>query len=105
MDATAVVDSLVADLGESIDILRTAGDDHWSSWLERGRRHVVAGDAYGLDYLLSAFGGMGSFNDLILSQSDTDPNRERLQQADARLMDLRESIWQACTELKRQLDA
>lgn len=103
MDANKYFDSLVADLNEAIDLLQSSGEERWQVWLQRGRDQILRGDAHGLDHLLMAFGGMGSFNDLVLSQPDATQAREELRQADARLAHLRESIWRNCREMKHQL--
>jgi hypothetical protein len=39
---------------------------HWAERLAGDLRTIRAGDAYGLDHLLQAFGGMGSINDLVI---------------------------------------
>ncbi len=39
---------------------------HWSDWLAKDARRVRNLDLYGVEHLLSAFGGMGSINDLII---------------------------------------
>ncbi|WP_147437328.1 DUF6966 domain-containing protein [Micromonospora musae] len=55
--------ALLAALTEAEDRLRQLGDDHWAGWLERDRVRVAQGDAFGLEHLKQAFGGMGSIND------------------------------------------
>ncbi|MBJ9975229.1 hypothetical protein IAE35_05550 [Pseudomonas sp. S75] len=49
-------------------LLESDGDQHWSQWMRRARSRLLEGDLSGARYLLSAYGGMGSFNDLILGQ-------------------------------------
>lgn len=63
-DASAA--ELVRDLDEAIAILERAGDTQWTSWLKHDRPLIAAGDAHGLEHLLGAYGGMGSFNDFWL---------------------------------------
>ncbi|WP_202805926.1 DUF6966 domain-containing protein, partial [Actinopolymorpha alba] len=53
-------------LDEAVGLLEKHGESHWASWLATSRRRIAAGDTYGLDHLLSAFGGMGSLNDLLV---------------------------------------
>jgi hypothetical protein len=89
MDETEVR-SLLADLDEAIDLLRGAGVTHWQNWLQRGRDQIARGDAHGADHVLAAYGGMGSFNDLVLDARS----------ADDRLHDLRGSIWFGCRAVK-----
>lgn len=47
-------------------LLDTVGEAHWKTWVERDLRLIECLDAYGLDHFLSAFGGMGSINDLVI---------------------------------------
>ena len=103
VDADRRLEELLADLDEAIGVLSDAGETRWKSWLERDRARIAAGDPYGVDSLLRAFGGMGSFNDLVLAQPDADPSQvDLLRRADQRLWDLRAQIWQGCRELSRQ---
>jgi len=53
-------------LDDLIKLLRRYGVRDWPTWLERDRALIDDGDAQGLDHLLSAFGGMGSLNDLVI---------------------------------------
>jgi hypothetical protein len=55
--------ALLAALTAVENRLRQLGDDHWADWLRRDRERVARGDAYGLEHLKQAFGGMGSIND------------------------------------------
>jgi hypothetical protein len=55
--------ALLAALTEAEALLRERGDTHWADWLERDRARIARGDAYGLDHVKQAFGGMGSIND------------------------------------------
>ena len=75
VEADRRVARLLADLDEAIGVLRDAGETHWKSWLERDRKRIAVGDPYGLESLLRAFGGMGSFNNLVLTQPDAGPSR------------------------------
>ena len=95
------MERLLADLDEAIGLLQSGGETHWSTWLARGRAEVARGEAHGLDLLVSGFGGMGSFNDLVLTQPNAGANADLLREVDDRLWDLRQSIWQACRDLQR----
>lgn len=97
------VNSLLKDLDEAIGLLEQAGEVRWRTWLAEGRAEIAARDAHGLDRLLGAFGGMGSFNDLVLRQPNSTSSADFLSQADHRLWELRDSIWHACRDLKHDL--
>jgi len=103
MDRDPQADLLQA-LDEAISILATVGEQHWHSWLEHDRDRVANGDAYGLEHLLAAFGGMGSFNDLVLSPANGHAGTdEELRVMDDRLYSLRDQIWTDCRSLQREL--
>ena len=99
------VDELIQSLDEASGLLRNVGADFWAEQLERGRLRISAGDAYGLRAIAGLFGGMGSFNDLIVHPinghnvevGDVDEVNERLDQ-------LRGSISRRTRELIRELD-
>jgi hypothetical protein len=56
--------------------------------LDTSARHIAAGDAYGLEHLLRAFGGVGSLNDVGLSRDDD------------LLWSLHDRMWSAARELQ-----
>jgi hypothetical protein len=62
----ATMDDLMAALDEVIMLLDRADHPHWRDWMAEARVRLQRGDAYGLDKILAAFGGMGSFNDIII---------------------------------------
>src|SRR5882762_2607692 len=55
-----------------IDLLRQHGQDRWGNWLARDAAQIEGGERFGLDHLISAFGGMGSLNDVILEPRTRD---------------------------------
>jgi hypothetical protein len=59
---------LIDVLQELILLLQSDGGSRWIEWLERSRAMLVANNTEGATYWLSAYGGMGSFNDLVLGQ-------------------------------------
>ena len=61
---------LLSILDELIALLRESDETHWSAWLEQDRRLIANGDFYGVEHLLRAFGGMGSFNDVALGEAE-----------------------------------
>lgn len=68
-DSEAVMryDRLVKDLALLLTVLDEAGEHAWATWFRTAASEVLAQDAHGLSRLRSAFGGMGSFSDLMLS--------------------------------------
>jgi hypothetical protein len=63
-------EELICVLDQLAAMLESDGDTHWSLWMRKARARLMDSDYSGIEYLKSAYGGMGSFNDLILGQSD-----------------------------------
>jgi hypothetical protein len=61
----------LAKLAEFLDqaetLLRQHQIPHWADWLARDAQRIRNQDFYGIEHLRSAFGGMGSLNDLHLT--------------------------------------
>ncbi|MBK5302182.1 MULTISPECIES: DUF6966 domain-containing protein [Gammaproteobacteria] len=65
-------EQLICVLDQLAVLLESDGATHWSQWMRKARAHLLNADYYGIEYLLSAYGGMGSLNDLILGQRSVD---------------------------------
>ncbi|MHC8395377.1 DUF6966 domain-containing protein [Pseudomonas sp. LB3P93] len=65
-------EQLIGVLDQLATVLESDGATHWSQWMRKARTHLINSDYYGIEYLLSAYGGMGSLNDLVLGQSRVD---------------------------------
>lgn len=85
---------LISALDQLTTILRGSNESHWATWLEKDRKLIANGDFYGVEHLLQAFGGMGSFNDFGLGEPDKD----------ARIDALRGAIYDRAAALKRNRD-
>ncbi len=46
--------------------LERLGEAHWAGWIARDIDLLELSDFYGIEHFLSAFGGMGSLNDLVI---------------------------------------
>jgi len=57
---------LIFILEQIAHLLVTHGEQHWSAWITRDVTAIKKYDANGIVHFLSAYGGMGSFNDLWL---------------------------------------
>jgi hypothetical protein len=44
-------------------------DSGWATWLSQCKNEIENGDFHGIERLLGGYGGMGSFNDLVVGQS------------------------------------
>jgi hypothetical protein len=97
---------LLANWDETIRLLDQHGESHWAQWMRGVRAEVETHDAYGLRRLSQAYGGMGSFNDFVLSHLNghqISPNQEPA--ANQRLDALRFSMYSDATALLHDLDA
>jgi hypothetical protein len=83
------IESLVSNLETLTDLLDRHQASHWVQWMKQSMERIQSGDPYGLGFLLRAFGGMGSLNDLVLS--DAQDNR--------RLSDLRSAVYAAASSM------
>lgn len=57
---------LIAILEQIVQLLAIHGEQHWSAWITQDITAIKKYDPNGMVHLLSAYGGMGSFDDLWL---------------------------------------
>jgi hypothetical protein len=90
-------------LDEASELLSAHGATQWADWLSKDARLIRASDFYGIEHLLSAFGGMGSFNDVVLCSASDGGNPARMLIAENdRLSELRTSIYDTAKKLARE---
>ena len=93
---------LLADLAELVTLLRDVGEDHWAAWMESDRARIADGQPDGLTHLLSAYGGMGSFNDLVIHPANGhDLPANLASSTNDKLRSLRSHTWINATALTR----
>jgi hypothetical protein len=87
-------EELLTVLDELQALLRRVGERHWSSWVEASARTIRGGDLAGVEHLLSAYGGMGSFNDLFLhSTNGHEVSASEVELTNRELSRLRSRAW------------
>ena len=59
-------------LDELASVLENDENPHWGGWMRKARAQLLNSDYSGIEYVLSAYGGMGSMNDVVLGQSYKD---------------------------------
>jgi len=59
---------LLAVLDEIVSLLEAHEEAHWAGLIRESRDKVAQGGMKGIKSLFSRYGGMGSFNDLIIAQ-------------------------------------
>lgn len=94
-------DRLLSALDKMTALLRRHGERFWAEWLEADRAKISTGDSNALDHLLSAFGGTGSFNDLVIHPSNGHLIGDgELSPVNAELGDCRAAIWVASRAMR-----
>jgi hypothetical protein len=95
---------LKSSLDQTVALLEEHGETHWRGWFETCQRELVADHAAALGHILGAFGGMGSFNDLLICGENGHVVEPELEQAvNDRLRRLRTAIWTSATALRDEL--
>jgi hypothetical protein len=98
----ASVDTLCARLEETESLLRQVHEDHWADWLRKDLNCIRGGDIEGLSHLRSAYGGMGSFNDLVIHANSHNIGPDEYEAVNTRLDGLRASIFEQLQLVRQQ---
>ena len=99
------LDELLETLDEIIQLLESDGERHWSRWMRQSRERLQNSDFSGIEHLLSAYGGMGSFNDLVICQSYENGEsqwQEGYSEKNDRLNELRGKVWELADAMRRE---
>jgi len=96
---------LIEVLVELIALLEKHDVQNWSQWMQKALQRIENSDFSGITHLLGAYGGMGSFNDLILSfQEPQQANEIILEQDNEKLIHLRSKAYNLAKKIKREVD-
>jgi hypothetical protein len=89
------------DIAEAL--LRSFDPTHWADWLREDAQRIRGLDFYGIEHLLSVYGGMGSLTDVVLQTND---HRGLLvsQAENERWYILRTEIYSIALKLKSEED-
>lgn len=84
-------------------LLRSVGENFWAgkikAIIQKGSSEL---DIYQLEEILSWYGGMGSFNDLIISvHNDHELNGQDEEKLNGELSNIRSDIYQEATRQKK----
>jgi len=83
-------------LAELVSILEENDEKHWSEMLQKSLQRIEAGDYSGIELLKTFFGGMGSFNDLVIQPDMVNGKIEFTEKqihANNKLDSLRATAW------------
>jgi hypothetical protein len=94
--------ALIGILDETIAFLRKHGVTHWPESLERSRAFIENRDFRGVEELFSIFGGMGSFNDVMIDPLNGHSVAEsEVARVNDRFQMLKGNIYNSVTTLRR----
>ena len=93
-------DELVEVLDLLIKLLADDGEEFWREWLQTARRQIANRDIAGVEKMLEAYGGMGSFNDLEIFQ-DSGCRRPRFEEANNQLRLFQNEAYGLATAIMR----
>ena len=92
-------------LRQTSALLNRADESHWAAWMDKSLHRIENSDLSGIDHLLGAYGGIGSFNDLVLiaanghSVSDAD-----YRSVNDRLDSLRSEMYELACAIRRNAE-
>lgn len=95
---------LVCVLAKLASLLESDGEHHWCAWMLRAKARLENSDYSGIDYLLGAYGGMGSFNDFIAGQSTVAGQfvwKPGYKELNDEIDGLRNRAWSLAKDIKR----
>jgi Domain of unknown function (DUF6966) len=96
---------LVRSMNELETLLGDVGEDFWRDWIRKDLTRIENGDRYALAHFLGAFGGMGSFSDLVISpMNGHEISEEHIGSSNDRLGVLRSRAWASAKAMQRELD-
>jgi hypothetical protein len=95
--------NLITKLNELIQILALCGAAHWAKWFRKARESLNQSDFCGIQKVLDAYGGMGSFNDLVIEKYSIHKwGSPEVAEANQKISDLRDKIWDLTMQIKRE---
>jgi hypothetical protein len=105
-ESDSTLNVLLRAMGDLVGLLKSSGNEHWADWVDRDRQTIAGGDPEGLVHFLSAFGGMGSLNDVVIRREEGRALlRDEGVRANELLWEVRDRAWTSASQLKRELDS
>ncbi|WP_374955519.1 DUF6966 domain-containing protein [Vibrio chagasii] len=74
-------------------MLEEDDQENWSGWMSQARKWILESDHSGIEKVLGAYGGMGSFNDTYLS---------KVTRQNENFSKLRTRAWELATEIMHE---
>lgn len=98
---------LVSFLNELIPLLEKEENDQWTKWMKRARRLILNSDFAGVEEVIGAYGGMGSFNDLVIGYSykgNALIKKENYEELNNKLNFLRSEVYELSIQIRKDFD-
>ncbi len=95
---------LIEILDQLIVLLDVDDEKHWRKWMASARARLLNSDYSGIELLIGAYGGMGSFSDLVVGQSVVDGQfqwKDGAQDANDKLDSLRGQAYVIADSIRR----
>lgn len=92
-------EELIDSLEKVVQLLQAHDVNYWSTELIKSKNYIASGDLRGVEQLLKAYVGLGSFNDFAFSDSHV--NQHELLSANHELRFLKEAIYQLANEIRQ----
>ena len=95
-------EQLIQILVELEKMLSEHDRSHWAKWMAKSIKRLRNSDFSGITHLLGAYGGMGSFNDVVfhpLNNDDLDDSE--IIALNEQFSHLRSQAWTLADEIKR----
>ena len=84
------IEQLIACVKELLPLLEAEENKVWHAWFDQALKALESSDAYGCKKILDAYGGMGSFNDVIL---DNDADEKKRKKLASKIYSLAAELW------------
>ena len=88
-------EKLIKVLDQLVEILNIDNDLHWKNWFKQANERLMTSDFSGIEKVLSAYGGMGSFNDFYLG--DEASSKKKFNK-------LRAEAWRLAKDIKHEYE-
>ena len=96
---------LEENLEELAALLTKHGVSHWAQWVAGDLELVKAGNLRGIEHLLSAYGGMGSLNDVhICPQNGHNIKEDEIHSVNDQFLKLTSKVYDLATNIQRKIE-
>jgi hypothetical protein len=97
------VDTLIEKVDELIRLMEKHNEKYWSEYFRKAIGMVKDRNFRGIELILKSFGGMGSFNDLVITRINGHTIQERDEEmVNEKMKELKENIYKLSIEIKHE---